>query len=194
MISEQLHTFKQKVDKTAMENAVIVIVVVRYILPDYDLLEEVLCEHKRGQFGIGLVLGVHSQRRLDIYALVGIVDHEVDLLLHIPIVGTVSDYADVNGIAPAKQLVINDVLHKMPGVELPVIEPCVPEPHIGVIILVRVLEIGLALDIVSLGFGDQERVHNMPNIIRHECGVYLLVFHTCEGIRDIRRIGQRAYL
>ena len=45
MISEQLYPFKQEVDKAAMENTVVVIVVVRYILPDNDLLEEILCEH-----------------------------------------------------------------------------------------------------------------------------------------------------
>lgn len=44
MISEQLYPFKQEVDKAAMENAVVVIVVVRYILPDNDLLEEILCD------------------------------------------------------------------------------------------------------------------------------------------------------
>ena len=164
MISEQLHPFKQKVDQAAMENAVIVIVVVRNILPDNDLLEEILCEHQRRQLGISLVLGVHSQCGLDIDSLVGIVYNKIYLLLHITPFGTVSDYTNIDRIPPAKQLIINDVFHKMPGVELPVIEPCVSKPHIGVIILVWEFKISLTLNIIPFRFGDKERIHNIPII------------------------------
>ena len=53
----------------------------------------------------------------------------------------------------------------MTGIILAVIHPCIPKPDICIVVLVRILKVGLSLDIIPLCHRNEERVDNILHII-----------------------------
>ena len=78
----------------------------------------------------------------------------------------------------------------MTGIILSVIQPCIAKTDVRIVVLVRIVKIGLALDIIALCYGNQKRVNNILHIVRNKRGIDLLVFHAGDSVCDVRWIRQ----
>ena len=164
-MSEQFYPAEQQVDQVAVEDAVVVIKVVRHIHADDDLFEEILGKHQRRQLGGFFFIGIHAESGLNIDLLVSIIYHKVDLPLNLTIACTVANHPDINGVSAPQKLVVNHVFHDVTGIVLAIIQPCISKPNIRIVILVRILEIGFPLDIIPLSHRDEEGVDNILHIV-----------------------------
>ena len=90
---------KQEVDQIAVEESVIVIIVVRNIHADHDFLKEVSCKFEGAEFCIFLLPGIHLISGLDINAAIAVVHNEVNLTLDAFILFSLFHNADIYGIA-----------------------------------------------------------------------------------------------
>ena len=169
---------------------VIVVVGMRNILSYHDLFEEILCQKKRLQFGVTFSFGIDPQSRLNVDPSVRIVYYKVDFFLHVAIIGSICHNADINRPTATDKLVVNDVFHDVTGIILPVIQPRVTKSDICVIILVRVFEIGLSLNVLPTRFIDKEGVDDMLDIRRDQHRIDFFVFNARQGICNICWIGQ----
>ena len=133
-----------------MEDAVVVIKIVRHIHANDNLFEEILGKHQRCQLGEFLFIGIHAESGLNIDFFICIVYHKVDLFLNLAVACAVANHTDINRVPAPQKLVVDHVFHDMTGIVLAVIQPCVPKPDIRIVVFVRILEIGLSFDIVSL--------------------------------------------
>ncbi len=153
-MSEQFYPAKQHVDQIAVKDAVVVIKIVRHIHANDDLFEEILGKHQRCQLGGFFFIGIHAESGLNIDFFIRIIYHKVDFFLNLSIACAVANYPDVNGIPAPQKLVVDHVFHDMTGVILAVIQPCIPKPNVRIVVFVRILEIGLSLDIIPFSHRD----------------------------------------
>ena len=119
--------------------------VVRNVHPDNDLFEKVLCKQQRIKFRGSLFLGIHSESRLDIELAVSIIDNKNDFLLCVSPFRPIRYDPDVYRVSPPQKLIVNEIFHDMTGIVLPVIQARIPKTDIGIVILVRIVEICFAL-------------------------------------------------
>ena len=61
ILSEQFHSSQQQVNQVAVEDAVVVIEIVRHVHSDDNLLEEILGKHQRCQLGGFFFIGIHTK-------------------------------------------------------------------------------------------------------------------------------------
>ena len=120
---EQFYPIKQQVAQVTVEDAVVVIKVVWHI---------------------------HAESGLNIDSLICIVYHKVNLFLNLAVACAVADHTDINGVPAPQKFVVDDVFHDMTRIVLAVIQSCIPKPDIHIVVLVRILEIGLSFDVISL--------------------------------------------
>ena len=191
---EELDTSEQQIDQTAMEDPVLIVEVVRNVHPNNDLFEKVLSKQQGIKFGGSLFLGIHSESRLDIELAVGVVDNKIDFLLRIATLCSVGYNTDIDRVAAPQKLVVDQVFHDMTGIILPVIQPRVAKADVRIVVLVRIVKVGLALDIIALCYGNQKRVDNVLYIVGNKRGIDLFVFHAGDGIGNVGRIRQGADL
>ena len=191
---EKLDTSEQQISQAAMEYSVLIVEVVRNVHPNNDLFEKVLCKQQGIKFRGSLFLSIHSESRLDIELAVSIVDNKIDFLLRVGAPRPIRYDPDVHRVSPPQKFVINEVFHDMTRVILPVIQPCIPKTDVGIVILVRIVEIRFALDIISLCYGNQKRIDDVLYIVGNERRIDLLVFHTGDCIGDVGGIRQGADL
>lgn len=109
-------------------------------------------------------------------------------------VSAVINNADVYGIPAPQKLVIDHILHNVSGVKLAAIQLCIPKADVRIIVFIRIVEISLSFDIVSLRQWNQERVDNMLHIIWNQRGIDIFVSYGGYGVRNIGGIGKRADL
>ena len=187
---EQFDSSKKQVDQVAVENPVFIIEVMRNIHPNDDLFEKILGEKQRIKLRRSLLLRVHPKCGLDIDFPVSIIDHKVDLLLCVGSLCSVGYNADIDRVAAPQKLIVDEVFHDMTGIILPIIQPRVAKTDVRIVILVRIVKIGLALDIIALCYGNQKRVDNVLYIVGNKRGIDLLVFHAGDGVCNVRWIRQ----
>ena len=89
---------------------------------------------------------------MNIDAAVAVIYHKINFLLDGVSALAVIYNTDVYGISTHDKLVVEHIFHNMSHIELPIIQACVSEPDVRVIVFVRIIEICLSLDIVSLRF------------------------------------------
>ena len=128
-----------------MEDSVLIVEVVRNVHPNNDLFEKILGEKQRIKLRRSLLLRVHSECGLNIDFPVSIIDHKVDLLLRIGALCSVGYNADIDRVSPPQKLIVNEIFHDMTGIILPVIQSRIPKTDVGIIILLRIVEICFAL-------------------------------------------------
>ena len=191
---EELDTSEQQIDQTAMEDPVLIVEVVRNVHPNNDLFEKVLSKQQGIKFGGSLFLGIHSESRLDIELAVGVVDNKIDFLLRVGALCPVRYDPDINRVSPPQKFIVNEIFHDMTGIVLPVIQARIPKTDICIVILIRIVEICFALDIISFCYGNQKRIYNILHIVGNERRIDFLAFHAGDGIGDVGRIRQGAYL
>ena len=187
---EEFDTSEQQIDQAAVEDPVLIVEVVRNVHPDNDLFEKVLCKQQRIKFRGSLFLGIHSESRLDIELAVGVVDNKIDFFLRVGTLCPIRYDPDIDRVSPSQKLIVNEIFHDMTGIILPVIQPRIPKTDVGIIILVRIVEIRFALDIISLCYGNQKRIDDILYIVGNERWIDLLVFHTGDGIGNVGGIRQ----
>ena len=191
---EQFDSSEKQVDQVAVENPVFIVEVMWNVHPNNDLFEKILGEKQRIKLRCSLLLCIHSECGLDIDLPVSIIDNKVDLLLRIGALCSVGYNTDIDRVAAPQKLVVDQVFHDMTGIILPVIQPCVAKTDVRIVVLVRIVKIGLALDIIALCYGNQKRVDNVLYIVGNKCGIDLLVFHAGDGVCNVRWIRQGADL
>ena len=167
IVSEKLDPFQQKINQITVENAVLIIEIMGNVHPDDDFLKEVTGELQRIQFSGFFLLRAHLEGGLDIEFSVSVVDDEINLFLDIASVSAVYHNAHIYAISPADQVIVDDVFHNVTGIILPIIEPGISETDVGVVILVGIVEVGLAFDIISLSHADQKCINGMADIGRN---------------------------
>ena len=128
-----------------MENPVFIVEVVRNVHPNNDLFEKVLYKQQRIEFRGSLFLGIHPERRLDIELAVSVIDNKIDFLLRVGALCSVGYNADIDRVSPPQKLIVNEIFHDMTGIILPVIQSRIPKTDVGIIILLRIVEICFAL-------------------------------------------------
>ena len=191
---EQFDSPEKQVDQVAVENPAFIVEVMRNVHPNNDLFEKILGEKQRIKLRRSLLLRVHSECGLNIDFPVSIIDNKVDLLLRIGTLCSVGYNTDIDRVAAPQKLVVDQVFHDMTGIILSVIQPCVAKTDVRIVVLVRIVKIGLALDIIALCYGNQKRVNNILHIVRNKRGIDLLVFHAGDSVCDVRWIRQGADL
>ena len=191
---EQFDSPEKQVDQVAVENPAFIVEVMRNVHPNNDLFEKILGEKQRIKLRRSLLLRVHPECRLNIDFPVSIIDHKVDLLLRIGTLCSIGYNADIDRVAAPQKLVVDQVFHDMTGIILSVIQPCIAKTDVRIVVLVRIVKIGLALDIIALCYGNQKRVNNILHIVRNKRGIDLLVFHAGDSVCDVRWIRQGADL
>ena len=191
---EQFDSPEKQVDQVAVENPVFIVEVMRDIHTNDDFFEKILGKQQRIKLRRSLLLRVHPECRLNIDFPVSIIDHKVDLLLRIGALCSIGYNADIDRVAAPQKLVVDQVFHDMTGIILSVIQPCIAKTDVRIVVLVRIVKIGLALDIIALCYGNQKRVNNILHIVRNKRGIDLLVFHAGDSVCDVRWIRQGADL
>ena len=191
---EQFDSSEKQVNQVAVENPVFIVEVMRDIHTNDDFFEKILGKQQRIKLRRSLLLCIHSECGLNIDFPVSIIDHKVDLLLRIGALCSVGYNTDIDRVAAPQKLVVDQVFHDMTGIILPVIQPCVAKTDVRIVVLVRIVKIGLALDIIALCYGNQKRVDNVLYIVGNKCGIDLLVFHAGDGVCNVRWIRQGADL
>ena len=191
---EQFDSPEKQVDQVAVENPAFIVEVMRNVHPNNDLFEKILGEKQRIKLRRSLLLRVHSECGLNIDFPVSIIDNKVDLLLRIGTLCSIGYNADIDRVAAPQKLVVDQVFHDMTGIILSVIQPCIAKTDVRIVVLVRIVKIGLALDIIALCYGNQKRVNNILHIVRNKRGIDLLVFHAGDSVCDVRWIRQGADL
>lgn len=191
---EQFDSSEKQVNQVAVENPVFIVEVMRDIHTNDDFFEKILGKQQRIKLRRSLLLCIHSECGLDIDLPVSIIDNKVDLLLRIGALCSVGYNTDIDRVAAPQKLVVDQVFHDMTGIILPVIQPCVAKTDVRIVVLVRIVKIGLALDIIALCYGNQKRVDNVLYIVGNKCGIDLLVFHAGDGVCNVRWIRQGADL
>ena len=191
---EQFDSSEKQVDQVAVENPAFIVEVMRNVHPNNDLFEKILGEKQRIKLRRSLLLRVHSECGLNIDFPVSIIDNKVDLLLRIGTLCSVGYNTDIDRVAAPQKLDVDQVFHDMTGIILSVIQPCIAKTDVHIVVLVRIVKIGLALDIIALCYGNQKRVNNILHIVRNKRGIDLLVFHAGDSVCDVRWIRQGADL
>lgn len=128
-----------------MEDSVLIVEVVRNVHPNNDFFGKVLCKQQGIKFRGSLFLGIHPERRLDIELAVSVIDNKIDFFLRVGALCSVGYDADIDRVSPPQKLIVNEIFHDMTGIILPVIQPRIPKTDVGIIILVRIVEICFAL-------------------------------------------------
>ena len=154
---EQFDSPEKQVDQVAVENPVFIVEVMRDIHTNDDFFEKILGEKQRIKLRRSLLLRVHPKCGLNIDFPVSIIDNKVDLLLRIGTLCSVGYNTDIDRVAAPQKLVVDQIFHDMTGIILPVIQPCVAKTDVRIVVLVRIVKIGLALDIIALCYGNQKR-------------------------------------
>ena len=191
---EQFDSSEKQVNQVAVENPVFIVEVMRDIHTNDDFFEKILGKQQRIKLRRSLLLRVHSECGLNIDFPVSIIDHKVDLLLRIGTLCSIGYNADIDRVAAPQKLVVDQVFHDMTGIILPVIQPRVAKADVRIVVLVRIVKVGLALDIIALCYGNQKRVDNVLYIVGNKRGIDLFVFHAGDGIGNVGRIRQGADL
>ena len=191
---EQFDSSEKQVDQVTVKNSIFIIEVMRDVHPDDDLFEKILGEEQRIKLRRSFLLRVHSECGLDIDFPVSIIDNKVDFLLCIGTLCSVGYNADIDRVAAPQKLVVDEVLHDMTGIILPVIQPRVAKADVRIVVLVWIVKIGLALDIIALCYGNQKRVDNVLHIVGNKRRIDLLIFHAGDSVCDVRWVRQGADL
>lgn len=173
---EQFDSPEKQVDQVAVENPVFIVEVMRDIHTNDDFFEKILGKQQRIKLRRSLLLCIHSECGLNIDFPVSIIDHKVDLLLRIGTLCSIGYNADIDRVAAPQKLVVDQVFHDMTGIILSVIQPCIAKTDVRIVVLVRIVKIGLALDIIALCYGNQKRVNNILHIVRNKRGLTFSFF------------------
>ena len=72
--------------------------------------------------------------------------------------------ANIDRITTRHKFVVNYVLHQVRILELTEIQPSIAKTDIFAIVLGRIFQIPLPLDIVSIYFGEQKRIAKIANL------------------------------
>lgn len=187
---EQFDSSEKQVNQVAVENPVFIVEVMRDIHTNDDFFEKILGKQQRIKLRRSLLLCIHSECGLNIDFPVSIIDHKVDLLLRIGALCSVGYNTDIDRVAAPQKLVVDQVFHDMTGIILPIIQPRIAKTDVRIVVLVRIVKIGLALDIIALCYGNQKRIDNVLHIVGNKRGIDLLVFHTGNGVCDVRWVRQ----
>ena len=187
---EEFDTSEQQIDQAAVEDPVLIVEVMRDIHTNDDFFEKILGKQQRIKLRRSLLLCIHSECGLNIDFPVSIIDHKVDLLLRIGALCSVGYNTDIDRVAAPQKLVVDQVFHDMTGIILPIIQPRIAKTDVRIVVLVRIVKIGLALDIIALCYGNQKRIDNVLHIVGNKRGIDLLVFHTGNGVCDVRWVRQ----
>ena len=147
---EQFDSPEKQVDQVAVENPVFIVEVMRDIHTNDDFFEKILGKQQRNKLRRSLLLRVHPECRLNIDFPVSIIDHKVDLLLRIGALCSIGYNADIDRVAAPQKLVVDQVFHDTTGIILSVIQPRIAKTDVRIVVLVRIVKIGLALDIIAL--------------------------------------------
>ena len=167
VLLEQLYPFEQEIDQVAVEDAVVIVEIVGNIHPDDDLFEEITGELQGIQLGGFLLLGTHLKGGLDVDSAVAMIDNEIHFLLDVAAVSAIYHNTHIHTVSSADKIIVDDILHDMTGIVLPVIEPCVPKTYIGVVVFIGIVEVGFTLNVIPLCHTNQEGIDGMLDIGRY---------------------------
>ena len=154
VLSEQIHPFQQEVNQVTVEYAIVIVEIMGNIHPDDDFLKEVAGKFQGIQFGGFFLSRAHLEGGLDIQLPVTVVDNKINLFLDIAAVSSVHYNTHIHAISPTDQIIVDDILHDVTRIILPIIQTGIPQTNICVVILVGIVEVGLSLDVIPLGHAD----------------------------------------
>ena len=139
--SEELDTIEEQINEIAVENPLIVVEVVGNIHANDHLAEKISRKLQGCELGRLLCFCIHPEGGLDINSFVHVIHDKIDFPLSVGTIGAIAHNAHVNGIAAPNKLKVEDILHDMPRIVLPKVEPCVAKSHIRIVVLVWVYEL-----------------------------------------------------
>ena len=141
-----------------MEDAVVIIEVMRDIHAYDNFFEEIFRQQQRGKFRGFLFVGVHAECRLNINLLICVVDNEINLFLSVAAACPIRNNTHIDRIPSAEEFVVYHIFHDMPGVILSIVQPCVTKSGVLKIQLIRRADIFLTFYIIPLCLAEQEGV------------------------------------
>lgn len=186
---------KEEVEKADVADAVVVDVLDGHRGAVDHNLAEVVARMLQGEGFLGHLLRIWNHPcRLDVDALVAAIDDEVDFVGVVSMAavcrGRMYKRPDIDGIAVAKQFIVDDVLHQVRVFDLTEVEPGVSKPCIRGVVFDRIVKVSIPLDVKALCLGNEKGIGEVVEVFDDGITRAARSQYGLNGVGEFRRIGQ----